>query len=66
MPKMPKAYKHPLSCNKAWAEHQKAEKEREKKWLRENLPLYEGKLFNKDGSVMKGRVLEEYLVDWVW
>ena len=58
--------KSKLSSKKAWEEHKKAEKEREKQWLRENLPLYEGKLLNKDGSVMKGRVLERYLVDWVW
>jgi len=51
---------------KEWEEKKKAEKKRERDWLRENLPLYKGKLFNKDGSVMKGRILEEYLVDWVW
>ena len=40
---------------------------RKKEWLKENLPLYQGKVFlHKDGSPLEGYALEQYLVDKVW
>jgi endogenous inhibitor of DNA gyrase (YacG/DUF329 family) len=61
------AYRVRNRSKETWAAYQKAEKKREKQWLKENVPLYQGKVFlGKDGSPLEGYALERYLVDKIW
>jgi hypothetical protein len=61
------AYRIRYRSNKTWVAYQKAEKKRERQWLKENVPLYQGKVFlGKDGSPLEGYALERYLVDKIW
>lgn len=60
------AYRIRYRSNKTWVAYQKAEKKRERQWLKENVPLYKGKVLRKDGSPLTGYALERYLVDHIW